>query len=64
MKAENYQNYPWTAQDMADFVHEKTGMAVSKVERPSLLQSPLFPVLLIAGLGAAAYVGLQLYQVS
>ncbi|KAK9816628.1 hypothetical protein WJX72_003054 [[Myrmecia] bisecta] len=61
MKHGDYSKYPWTADDFASFVLEKTGIPVGPIERPSLFKSPLFPFLALGFLGSAAYIGYNLY---
>jgi len=46
--------YPWSAEVMSDFF-AKRGLRFAEIDRPSLVKSPLFPVMVVgAVLGAAA----------
>lgn len=61
MQPTNYPKYPWTAEDMGSFVVERTNLVGGTIERPSLLKSPWFPVLVLAVLSMGAYVAYNLY---
>lgn len=61
-QASEYQNYPWSAEDMGRFVTERTQLKPGAIERPSFLKSPLFPVLLLALLSLGAWLAFKLYS--
>jgi oligosaccharyltransferase complex subunit gamma len=61
LQIEQLGHYPITTDDLSDFVKEKTGVDVGKVEKPSPMQNPLFPLFAISILGFGAWVGYKLY---
>jgi len=61
MQPANYQKYPWTADDMAEFSADRTGLHAGTIERPTFLKSPFFPVIVLGVLSVGAWIGLKLY---
>lgn len=61
MRHEDFQRYPWTAEDMATFVTDKTGLVIGKVDKPSIFTSPAFPVMVLVIIGMLGVVGYKLY---
>ncbi|KAK9826559.1 hypothetical protein WJX74_002791 [Apatococcus lobatus] len=61
MRMEDYSSFPWSANDMAGFLQEKTGISVGTIDRPSLFNSRLFPVLALAFVAAGTYVAYRIY---
>lgn len=58
MRTSDYTNYPWTANDMAAFVKEASGIDLGPINRPSIKGHPLAPVaglFILAGLGIVGY---------
>lgn len=53
--------YPWTAEIIAEFVSEKTGLAHAEIKRTSFLHSRLMPFVTLAFVAGASLVGYQLY---
>lgn len=61
MKHADYSNYPWTAEDMASFIRERTGVAIGDIDKPSVFKSRLFPVVAVAIIGLGGWVAYNLY---
>ncbi|KAK9803487.1 hypothetical protein WJX73_007543 [Symbiochloris irregularis] len=61
MKHSDYSAYPWTAEDMASFVQEKTGVIIGSIEKPSIFKSRIFPVVALAATAGLAYIAYNLY---
>lgn len=53
--------YPYTAESIAAFVQESTGLGVGEIKRSSLLHSRLMPLFSLAFIGGAVAIGYQLY---
>jgi oligosaccharyltransferase complex subunit gamma len=54
-------SYPWTAEAIAEFVTERSGLPVGKIERSPLISARLMPVVSLAVLGGVGSVGYKLY---
>ena len=54
--------YPWSAEDIAAFVLDRTGVPVGEIQRTSLISKRLMPVVSLLVLGALGWGGFQLYQ--
>lgn len=48
MGHDEYGHTKWKAEDIAAFLHDKTGVNVEKIDRPSFSRSGWFPVLVLA----------------
>ncbi|KAL4859895.1 putative dolichyl-diphosphooligosaccharide--protein glycosyltransferase subunit 3B [Chlorella vulgaris] len=57
-------SYPWSAETIATWVLERTGVAVGEIKRPTLVSTRLMPILSLAVLGALGFVGFHLYHAS
>lgn len=54
--------YPWSAEQIAEYVAERCGVAVGEIKRTSLISSRLMPLVSLAVLGGVALVGYRLYS--
>ncbi|KXZ42310.1 hypothetical protein GPECTOR_164g152 [Gonium pectorale] len=55
------RDYPWPAETFLDFLAARHGVAAAPVDRPSIYKSPLFPVFVLGGVLAVAYLAYQVY---
>lgn len=56
--------YPWSAEAIAEWVLERSGVAVGEIKRPTLISTRLMPLLSLAVLACVAFVGYHLYYAS
>lgn len=54
-------DYPWRAEALAQWVQDKTGLAVGEIKRASIFHSSLMPLLTLGVVGAVVAIGYQLY---
>jgi oligosaccharyltransferase complex subunit gamma len=58
------RNYPWPAEMFVEFMGSRHGLSAAAVDRPNFYKSPLFGVLVVAGLLAAVYLAYKVYALS
>ena len=62
MTADNTpEAYPWVAETFVKYLGS-TDFKAEAIDRPSFLKSPMFPVVLVAGLVATAFLAYKAYQ--
>lgn len=54
--------YPWPAEDLVTCVSRQTGLSAAAVERPTVVQNPLFPLALLGGIVVGGAVAWKLYN--
>lgn len=54
--------YPWPAESIVDCVKDRTGLTAAPVDRPSIVKSPLFPLVALAALAGGGAVAWKLYN--
>jgi oligosaccharyltransferase complex subunit gamma len=55
-------SYPWPAEDLVTCVSRQTGLSAGAIERPTVVQNPLFPVALLGGIIVGGTVAWKLYN--
>lgn len=56
------QTYPWPAEDLVACVSRQSGFSAAAVERPTVVQNPLFPLALLAFIVVGGFVAWKLYN--
>lgn len=54
--------YPWPAEELVSCVSRQTGLTAAAVERPTVVQNPLFPVMLLGSIVVGGAVAWKLYN--
>ena len=60
LKPETFPKQPVTVDDMVNFVREKTGIDIGKVEKPTMFQSWWFPFAALLSLSSLAYMAYKI----